>query len=96
MDGQVYSNLSSGVEIISDNPNPTLADLNKRAIKKLYELINALEPKSDPDMVRACVESLSKFNSSLKGSNILPQEETAEQKAERLSAEAIKEALNGD
>lgn len=81
------------VEIISGNPNPTLADLNKRAIKKLYELIDALEPKSDPDMVRACVESLSKFNSSLKGSDILPQEETPEERAEREAQEAIAKAM---
>lgn len=80
-------------EIISGNVNPSLADLNKRAIKKLYELIDALDGKSDPDLVRACIESLSKFNSSLKGSGILPQEETEEQKAERESAQAIKEAL---
>lgn len=80
-------------EIISGNVNPSLADLNKRAIKKLYELIDALDGKSDPDLVRACIESLSKFNSSLKGSDILPQEETEEERAERESAQAIKEAL---
>lgn len=81
------------VEIIGGNINPSLTDLNKRAIGKLYELIDALDAKSDPDMVRACVESLSKFNSSLKGSDILPKEESDEERAERLSAEAIKEAL---
>lgn len=80
-------------EIISGNVNPSLADLNKRAIKKLYELIDNLDGKSDPDLVRACIESLSKFNSSLKGSDILPQEETLEEKAEREAASAIKEAL---
>lgn len=84
------------VEIISNNPNPNLTDLNKRAIKKLYELIDALDAKSDPDMVRACVESLSKFNSSLKGSDILPHEETEAERAERLSAEAIAKAMGGE
>ena len=80
-------------EIISGNPNPKLSDLNAKAIQKLYELMDSLDGKSDPYMVRACVESLAKLNSSIKGSNILPQEETAEERAERESAMAIKEAL---
>lgn len=73
--------------------DPKLSDLNNKAISKLYELLDGLDAKSDPDLVRAVVESLSKLNSSLKGSGILPQEETPEQRAERLSQEAIKEAL---
>lgn len=81
------------VEIVSGNPNPNLSDLNKKVIQKLYQLVDSLEAKSDPDMVRACVESLAKLNSSLKGSDILPQEETEAERAERLSTEAIKEAL---
>lgn len=81
------------VEIIGGNPNPKLSDLNNKAIAKLYELMDGLDAKSDPDMVRACVESLAKLNSSLKGSGILPQEETEAERAERLSAQAIKEAL---
>lgn len=81
------------VEIISGNPNPKLSDLNNKAIAKLYELMDGLDSKSDPDLVRACVESLAKLNSSLKGSGILPQEETEAERAERLSKEAIKEAM---
>lgn len=84
------------VEIISGNPAPSLADLNKRAITKLYELIDGLDGKSEPDLVRACIESLSKFNSSLKGSDILPQEETPEQRVERLNASAIRDVLGVD
>ena len=57
--------------------NPKLSDLNNKAISKLYELLDGLDAKSDPDLVRAVVESLAKLNSSLKGSDILPQEETA-------------------
>lgn len=80
-------------DIINGNPNPSLTDLNAKAIQKLYELMDNLDGKSDPDMVRACVESLAKLNSSIKGSNILPQEETPEERAERESANAIREAL---
>ena len=83
------------VEIISRNPNPNLADLNKKAIQKLYELLDSLDGKSDPDMVRACVESLAKLNSSVKGSDILPQDETPEERAEREAREAIVGAMNG-
>lgn len=81
------------VEIISGNPSPKLSDLNNKVIQKLYDLVDSLDAKSDPDMVRACVESLAKLNSSLKGSDILPQEETEAEKTERLSKEAIAEAL---
>lgn len=80
-------------EIIGNNPNPSLADLNKKAVQKLYELMDGLDAKSDPDLVRAVVESLSKLNSSLRNSGILPSEETEEQRAEREAASAIKEAL---
>jgi len=82
-------------EIIGGNPSPTLADLNQKAIQKLYELTDSLDAKSAPDMVRACVESLAKLNSSIKGSDILPQEESDSEKAERLSKEAIAEAICG-
>ena len=81
-------------EVIGGNPSPSLSDLNKKAIQKLYELMDSLDGKSDPDMVRACVESLAKLNSSIKGSDILPQEESEAERAERMSAEAIKEAMN--
>lgn len=81
------------IEVIGGKVNPTLADLNKKAVQKLYELMDGLDAKSDPDLVRAVVESLAKLNSSLRNSGILPQEETEEQRSERESAQAIKEAL---
>lgn len=82
-------------EIIGGNPSPKLSDLNTKAISKLYELMDGLDAKSDPDLVRACIESLAKLNSSLKGSDILPQEETDAEREERESAEAIQEAMRG-
>lgn len=82
-------------EIISGNPNPKLSDLNNKAIQKLYELVDSLDSKSEPDMVRACVESLAKLNSSLKGSDILPQEESEQERQDRLNKEAIQEAIVG-
>ena len=84
------------VEIIGGNTNPSLSDLNKKAISKLYELLDGLDAKSDPDLVRAIVESLAKLNSSVKGSGILPQEETAEERAEREMKETIAKAMGGE
>lgn len=83
------------VEIIGNNPNPSLADLNKKAVQKLYELMDGLDAKSDPDLVRAIVESLSKLNSSLRNSGILPQEESETEKRERETQETIVEVLRG-
>ena len=80
-------------EIIGGNPAPKLSDLNNKAIQKLYELMDSLDGKSDPDMVRACVESLAKLNSSLKGSDILPQEESEAERIERETKETIAEAM---
>lgn len=82
-------------EVIGGNVNPTLADLNQKAIQKLYELTDSLDAKSAPDMVRACVESLAKLNSSIKGSDILPQEESDEEKRSREERDAIMGAING-
>lgn len=83
-------------EIIGGIKNPKLSDLNNKAISKLYELLDGLDAKSDPDLVRAVVESLAKLNSSLKGSDILPQDESEAEKREKLSAQAIKEVLQGE
>lgn len=95
MDEKVFDadTITADVEIISGNPNPKLADLNNKVIQKLYELVDNLDAKSDPDMVRACVESLAKLNSSLKGSDILPQEESEADRKAREEREAIEGAL---
>lgn len=83
------------VEIIGGKVNPTLADLNKKAISTLYNLLDKLAPdeKGDPEMVTAVTDAIAKLNSSLRNSGILPQEETEAERAERESTQAIKEAL---
>lgn len=83
------------VEIIGGNPAPTLEDLNNKAIQKLYDLMDGLESKSSPDLIRACVESLAKLNASIKGSDIFAPKESAEERRTREEAEAIKAAING-
>lgn len=69
----------------------TLRQLNEKAVQKLYELIDSLEAKSEPDLIRACVESLAKLNASTKGSDIFEKEISEE---ERLMQN--KSALVGD
>lgn len=69
----------------------TLRQLNEKAISKLYELIESLEARSEPDMVRSCIESLAKLNQSVKGSDVLEKEVSEE---ERLMQN--KSALVGD
>lgn len=83
------------VEIIGGNPKPTIKDLNEKAIKTLYDLLDTLAPeeKSNPAMVTAVTDAIAKLNTSLKSSDILPKEESEKERAERLSSEAIKEAL---
>lgn len=86
------------VEIIGGNPSPSLADLNKKAISTLYNLLDKLAPdeKGDPEMVTAVTDAIAKLNSSLRNSGILPQEDTPEQRAERETQAAIAKAMGGE
>lgn len=83
------------VEIIGGNVNPSIKDLNQKAIKTLYDLLDKLSPdeKSDPAMVTAVTDAIAKLNTSLRNSGILPQEETEAEKTERMAREAVMEAL---
>lgn len=85
------------VEIIGGNTNPSLADLNKKAISTLYNLLDKLAPdeKGDPEMVTAVTDAIAKLNSSLRNSGILPQEETEAERRERETQETIMEAMQG-
>lgn len=82
-------------EIIGGNTSPTIKDLNQKAIKTLYDLLDNLSPdgKNDPDMVTAVTDAIAKLNTSLKGSDILPQEESEAERRERENHDTIKEAL---
>lgn len=79
---------------ILDAPH-TLEDLNNKAISKLYELIDDLDTKSDPEMVLACTKGLSQLNASLRGSDIFAPKETPEERKEREARDAIIGAMNG-
>lgn len=85
------------VEIIGGKTNPTIKDLNQKAISTLYNLLDKLGPddKGDPEMVTAVTDAIAKLNTSLRNSGILPQEETPEQRIEREAQEAIAKAMGG-
>lgn len=82
-------------EVISRKINPSIQDLNKKAVSTLYDLLDNLSPdgKNDPDMVTAVTDAIAKLNTSLKGSDILPQEESEAERRERENHDTIKEAL---
>lgn len=71
----------------------TIEELNTKAIEKLYELFDALDGKSDPEMVLACTKGLSQLNASLRGNDFFAPQETPEQKADREAREAILGAI---
>lgn len=79
------------------NPSPSIRELNEKAIKTLYDLLDkmGLDQKTDPAMVTAVTDAISKLNTSLKSSDILPKEETAEERAERELKESLAKAMNG-
>ena len=85
-------------EVIGGNTSPTIKDLNQKAIKTLYDLLDNLSPdgKNDPDMVTAVTDAIAKLNTSLRNSGILPQEETPEERAERETKAAIAKAMGGE
>lgn len=85
------------VEIIGGNTNPNITDLNNKAIKTLYDLLDRLGPdeKGDPAMVTAVTDAIAKLNASLKGNDIFPKGESEEERRAREEREAIAGAMNG-
>ena len=80
----------------SGKGGPTnLAGLNGKAINKLASLLDALDEKSNPEMITAVTDAVAKLNASLKNSDILPKEETAEERAERMRNEELFNAMKG-
>lgn len=73
----------------------TIEQVNTHLLDKLDELIQTLDGKTGPDMVRAVTESVAKLNTSLKGNDIFTPKETEEEKREREAKEAILGAMNG-
>lgn len=74
---------------VVQNKTPSIRTVNENLLFKLNDLIDSIDGKSDPEMVRAVTESVAKLNTSLKGSDIFPPEETEKQRAEREAAATL-------
>lgn len=72
---------------------PTLESVNNHALEKLDELILSLDAKSQPEMVDAVINSLSKLNQSHKGNTIFAPKETDEERRARENANVMKEMM---
>lgn len=88
----------SEVEIIGGNPNPNIGDLNSKAIKTLYDLLDKLSPdaKNDPAMVTAVTDAIAKLNTSLKGNDIIPKAETEAERVERETKKILEGVINAN
>lgn len=69
--------------------NPTIEDVNRHLLDKLDELIQSIDAKTNPDMVKVVTEAVAKLNASLKGNDIFAPRETEEEKLERQAREAL-------
>lgn len=67
----------------------TVKQVDDAILKRYLELVET----ANPEDLAKLLESWAKYISARRNSDVFPQDETEEQKAERESAQAIKEAL---
>ena len=79
-------------EVVND-PNPDLEKLNRKGIKKLYDLLDSIDAKSEPELIRACIESISKLNTSLRNNDVFAPKETDEERLAREKSSLVGELL---
>lgn len=73
--------------------NPlTLEEVNQRLLEKLNSLIDDID---DPEGMLKITESIAKLNSSYRNNEQFMRPETADERAERESREALARAING-
>lgn len=72
----------------------SIEDVNKHLLDKIDELIQSIDAKTNPDMVKVITESVAKLNTSLRGNDIFAPQETEEERKEREAREAIMGAMN--
>lgn len=82
------------VEVLDATKHATIEDVNAKLLDKLEELIDSIDSKSNPELMKVITESVAKLNASLKGNDIFAPKETEEQKREREAQEAILSAYN--
>lgn len=87
MDGEV---IEARVESTS------LETVNRHMLNKLDELIESVDAKTNPELVKVLTESVAKLNSSFKGNNIFAPQETNEQRREREQREILEGVMSGE
>lgn len=73
----------------------SIEDVNTHLLDKLDELIESVDPKSDPEMVKVLTESVAKLNTSIRGNNIFTPQESDEERREREQREILGEVIGG-
>ena len=81
-------------EVYEAKPKDTsLEAVNRHMLNKLDELIESVDAKSNPELVKVLTESVAKLNSSFKGNDIFTPQETEEQRKERERKEVLEGML---
>lgn len=83
------------MQVIDLDKHATIEDVNTKLLDKLEELIDDVDVKTEPEMVKVITESVAKLNTSLKGNNIFTPRETDEERKEREAKEALEGVMNG-
>lgn len=83
-------------EILPVSPDePSIEDVNRHLLKKIDDLIESVDAKTDPELVKVLTESVAKLNTSLKGNDIFTPKETDADRLERETTEALSAAMKG-
>lgn len=83
------------MQVIDPDKHATIEDVNTKLLDKLEELIDDIDVKTEPEMVKVITESVAKLNTSLRGNNIFTPRETDEERKEREAKEALEGVMNG-
>lgn len=83
------------MQVIDPEKHATIEDVNTKLLDKLEELIDDVDVKTEPEMVKVITESVAKLNTSLRGNNIFTPRETDEERKEREAKEALEGVMNG-
>lgn len=74
----------------------SLETVNRHLLTKLDELIESVDAKSNPELVKVLTESVAKLNSSFKGNEIFAPQETPEERAAREQKEVLEGMLTNN
>lgn len=81
-------------EVVDTQRHASIEEVNAKLLDKLEELIDDIDVKTEPEMVKVITESVAKLNASLRGNDIFAPKETEEQKREREAQEAVVNAIS--